>query len=73
VNNSTIIGQVCNFKIAVRDTTLTAQSGVILLREFVKRLGLPEMIDRRIEVKERERGYPESQNILSLCWKMILG
>jgi hypothetical protein len=73
VNSSTIIGEAFNFKIGIRDVTLTAQSGVVLLRDFVERLGLPKMIDEKIKVKSRERGYPESQNILSLCWNLILG
>jgi len=52
---------------------LTAQAGVVLLQDFVTRMKLPELIDARLSLKERERGYPESQNLLALCWNLILG
>ena len=66
MNSNTIIGEAFKFKICARDVTMTAQSGVVLLRDFVERLGLSRMIDEKITVKARERGYPESENILSL-------
>lgn len=52
---------------------MTAHAGIVLLRDFIERLGLPQLIDQQIQVKARERGYPESQNILALAWNLILG
>lgn len=71
--NTTIIGKAFKFNVCFREVTLTAHAGVVLLRDFVDRLGVPELIDAEVHVKERERGYPESENILNLCWNAILG
>ena len=68
-----IIGKAFKFNIYFDDVTLTAHAGVVLLRDFVEKLGVPELIDAEVKVKERERGYAESENILSLCWNAILG
>jgi len=53
--------------------SLTAHAGIVLLHDFVERIELPDLIDRQLFLKERERGYPESENMLSLCWNLILG
>ena len=71
--NATIIGKAFNFNVCFRHVTLTAHAGLVLLRDFVDKLGLAALLDAELEVKERERGYPESENILSLCWNAILG
>lgn len=55
------------------DDTLVSFGGGILLDEFIHRLGLPELIDQRVRVKERERGYRESEAILGLAVSMITG
>lgn len=73
MNTSTFIGQVGKFKVLTRKMKLTAQAGVVLLNDFVGQKGFAELIDEHISVKERERGYAESENILALCWNMILG
>jgi hypothetical protein len=52
---------------------LTAHAGLALLRDFVEKLALPQLLDEEVEVKQRQRGYPESDNILSLCWNAISG
>ena len=70
---ATVIGKACNFNVCLRDVTLTAHAGIVLLRDFVTRLGLPQLIDQRLHLKVRERGYAESQNTLALCWNLILG
>lgn len=73
MNTSTFIGQVGKFKILTRKMKLTAQAGVVLLKDFAGQMGFAELIDQHISVKKRERGYAESENILALCWNMILG
>ena len=55
------------------DDTLVSFGGSILLDEFIHRLGLPALIDRTVTVKERERGYRESEAILGLAASMITG
>jgi len=71
--NTTILGRASKFNICVREMSLTAHAGIALLQDFVERIELPELIDRRLCLKDRERGYPESENILALCWNLILG
>ena len=68
-----VVGKAYKFKVCFRDQTLTGKAGIVLLRDFVEQLGLPALIDAELQVKARERGYPESENVLSLCWNAILG
>lgn len=71
--NTNVIGKAFQFNICFHDQTLTGKAGVVLMRDFVDRLELPKLIDDELNVKDRERGYPESENVLSLCWNAILG
>lgn len=71
--NTNILGRASKFNICFRETTLTAHAGIVLLKDFVERIELPKLIDRELCLKDRERGYPESENILALCWNLILG
>jgi len=71
--NTTVLGKAFNFNVCLRQITLTGRAGIVLVRDFVGKLGLPELIDAELHLKERERGYPESENVLSLCWNAILG
>jgi DDE family transposase len=73
VNKETVIGKAGNFNICFQDITLSSHAGVVLLKEMVDQLGIPELIDQEITVKQRQRGYPESESILALCWNLILG
>jgi len=71
--NTTVIGKACNFQVCFRDDRLTAHAGIVLVRDLIDRLGVPQLLDEEIHVKQRERGYPEAENILSLCWNSLLG
>ena len=71
--NTTILGRASKFNICVREMSLTAHAGIVLLQDFVERIELPELIDRRLRLKDRERGYPESENLMALCLNLILG
>lgn len=55
------------------DETLVTYGGGILIDEFIHRLSLPEIIDSTVKVKERERGFTESEHVLSLAVTMITG
>lgn len=70
---TTILGRVSQFQVCVRDMHLTAHAGVVLLQAFVERLELPALLDQELCLKARERGYPESETLLALCWNLILG
>lgn len=62
-------------KVEIRESSqkLTSHSGLYLVEQFVKRLGVREELDECIRAKQRERGYDESQSILSLAYSMIAG
>src|SRR5215212_5558422 len=68
-----VLGKAANFKICFRDDRLTSHAGIVLMHDFIDRLGLPQLLDDNLHVKQRERGYPESENILSLAWNSLLG
>jgi DDE family transposase len=72
VTRPTVIGQAANFNICFQTTTLSSQAGVVLLKEFSDRLGVPLLL-QGLEVKQRARGYDEADSILGLCWNAILG
>ena len=71
--NTTILGKAGQFTICARRDQLTAHAGIVLLRDFMARLGVAELLVDNLHLKQRERGYPESENILSLCWNSLLG
>jgi Transposase DDE domain group 1 len=73
VNNTTVIGKAGKFNIAFRLAKLTSHAGAALLKDFITRLGVAETYDAEVSVKQRERGYPESQFILAACSSLILG
>lgn len=73
MNNETVIGKAGKFNIGFRDITLASHAGIVLIKEMVDRLQIAELIDQELKVKERERGYPESESVLALCWNLILG
>jgi hypothetical protein len=68
-----VIGKAGQFNIAFQETILSNHAGAVLIKEFTDRLGLELLINSQLEVKERERGYTESESILALCWNLILG
>jgi hypothetical protein len=71
--HTTVIGKAFNFNLCFRDDRLTAHAGIVLLRDFIEKLGVPPLLEEHIHVKARARGYPEAENILSLCWNSLLG
>ncbi len=71
--NTNIIGKVGKFNIGVRDALFSSHSGIVLLHEFIKSLDFAQLIDANLTVKERERGYSESEVILALVYNLILG
>ena len=56
-----------------QDETLVSHGGGLLIDEFIHRLGLAQTIDSTVKVKERDRGYRESEAVLGLAVSMITG
>lgn len=67
------MGKVSKFNICFRPERLTSHAGVVLLHDFAQRLGVAQVLDEELQVKTRERGYPESEAVSSLVYNTILG
>jgi hypothetical protein len=67
------MGKVGKFNICFRPERLTSQAGVVLLHDFAQRLGVAQVLDEELQVKTRERGYPEGEAVSSLVYNTILG
>ena len=52
---------------------LTVHTGLSLLYAMAEALEIPRILDQHIHVKERERGYPESEHILALAANAFIG
>ena len=52
---------------------LVSYGGGVLIDEFIYKLSLSQIIDTTVKVKERERGYKESEAILALMVSVITG
>jgi hypothetical protein len=73
VSEQSIVGKAGEFNICFRDVTLSNHAGLVLLRDFADRLGVAELLDEEIHVKQRERGHRESEAVLSLSHNLIAG
>lgn len=73
MNTTTTLGTAAKFQIVTRDITLTAHAGAVLLQDFIQRLEVAAVLNEHLHLKARQRGYPEAERALALCWNMILG
>jgi len=55
------------------DDSLTVHTGLSLFYAMADALEIPRTLDEQIRVKERERGYPESEHILALSANAFIG
>lgn len=73
MNTGSVIGKVGKFKVCFRDEQLTSHAGVALVHELATRLGVEQIVDEELQVKQRERGYTEGQAIGALVHNLLLG
>jgi hypothetical protein len=73
VSDQSIVEKVGKFNVCFRDITLSSQAGLALLDDFAKQLGVAQVVDEELQVKQRERGYRESEAVLSLSHNLIIG
>jgi hypothetical protein len=57
----------------VTEEPLTVHTGLSLFYAMAEALEIPTILDEQIHVKERERGYPESEHILALAANAFIG
>ncbi len=63
-SEQSIVGKVGKFNVCFRDVTLSSQAGLALLNDFARRLGVTQVLDEELQVKQRERGYRESEAVV---------
>ncbi|CAG0934097.1 hypothetical protein TFLX_03339 [Thermoflexales bacterium] len=73
VSHQSIVGKVGKFNVCFRDVTLSSHAGLGLLADFAKQLGVAQVLDEELQVKQRARGYRESEAVLSLSHHLISG
>lgn len=73
VSEQSIVGKVGKFNVCFRDVTLSNHAGLALLDDFAQQLGVAHILDEELHVKQRERGYRESEAVLSLSHNLISG
>lgn len=73
MSKQSIVGKVGKFNVCFRDVTLSNHAGLALLDDFAKQLGVAHVVDEELHVKQRERGYRESEAVLSLSHTLISG
>jgi hypothetical protein len=47
-----VTGRAGNFNICFRETVLSSQSGLLIVKEFAEQLGVSEIIDEELKVKK---------------------
>lgn len=60
-------------KLKTTDAELTSRGGLLLIEELAHKLELAAILDRNLTLKERQRGYTESEHILALAYSMLEG
>jgi hypothetical protein len=60
-------------RLETTEEPLTVHTGLSLLYAMAEALEVPRILDRHVHVKERERGYPESEHILALAANAFIG
>jgi hypothetical protein len=60
-------------RLQVTEEPLTVHTGLSLFYAMAEALEIPRIPDERIQVKERESGYPDSEHILALATNAFMG
>lgn len=73
MNNDNVVNRVGNFNVQFGKQLLSNRSGLILIKEFIDRIGVAQLLDQEIQIKQRQRGYCESEALLGLIYNQIAG
>jgi len=73
VSHQSIVGKVGKFNVCFREVILSSHAGLALLDDFAQQLGVAQIMDEALHVKQRERGYRESEAVMSLSHNLISG
>jgi hypothetical protein len=73
VNKENVVNQVGKFNVELGNLSLSSRSGMVLVRDFIDRFAVADIIDAEISIKQRRRGYSESETLLGLIYNLIAG
>src|SRR3970282_1656983 len=73
VSKDSIVGKVGKFNICFEEVCLSSHAGMVLLHEFAEKLGVRDILDEALKVKQRERGYSESALVMGLVNNLVVG
>jgi len=73
VSKDSIVGKVGKFNICFEEVRLSSHAGMVLLHEFAEKLGVTDILDDELKVKQRERGYSESALVMGLVNNLVVG
>lgn len=73
MSTANVVGRVGKFNVITRDDCFSSHAGLLLVKEFVDRLGVGETLDAELSVKQRQRGYSEAEAVMGLVYNLIAG
>jgi DDE family transposase len=73
VNTANLIGRVGNFNVISREDCFTSHAGMLLVKEFADHLGVADLLNQELKVKQRHRGYSEAEAVLGLVYNTVIG
>src|SRR3990172_7580416 len=73
VSKDSIVGKVGKFNVCFEEVSLSSHAGMVLLHEFAEKLGVTDILDEELRVKQRERGYRESALVMGLVNNLVVG
>src|SRR3970282_216284 len=73
VSKDSIVGKVGKFNICFEEVRLSSHAGMVLLHEFAEKLGVTDILDDELKVKQRERGYSEISLVMGLVNNLVVG
>jgi hypothetical protein len=73
VSTPSIIGKAGKFNISFRKVTLSRRAGLVLFQTFVDKLEVAPLLNTELQIKQRARGYAESEAVLGLVHNLAAG
>jgi hypothetical protein len=73
VNKENVVNQVGKFNVEFGNLSLSSRSGMVLIKDFIDRFAVADIIDAEISFKQRRRGYSGSETLLGLIYNLIAG
>jgi hypothetical protein len=73
VNTANLIGRLGKFNVISRKDCFTSHAGMLLVKEFADHLGVTDLINKELKVKQRLRGYSDAEAVLGLVYNTVVG